>query len=438
MKQSQVQRLTVVREFDRIICDHKDYSQNHRGFHSFNQIEFDQLRKFILKDDSGDTQSFLTLSSSSNLGYVITVRNYVGMIELPSGHRIQILPKLDMAAKAPQLNEEHILLQMIQYVSNPETKVYQTANLRTAEIDIFEVFISIYIKMVMRLVKEGLRSDYHKISENLPAFKGKLLIKEQIKYNHSHKEHFYVQHDEFGINCPENRIVKAALLLLSRVTRDYNNQRQILQLLPYFENVKDTHNPMVEFNKIIIGRTNLRYVDILNWSRVFLKNQSFTMLAGKENANSLLFRMDNLYERFVAQRLKKLLQNQHDHWKIQLQDQKYKLFDYPRPIFKLRPDIVVQHHGKVIILDTKWKRLANNFQKNYGISQADMYQMYVYAKKYQTSEVYVLYPYVKGFNADSFVFSSNDDVNIHICFLDLSQIDNSLSKIIETFDVTTV
>ena len=36
----------------------------------------------------------------------------------------------------------------------------------------------------------------------------------------------------------------------------------------------------------------------------------------------------------------------------------------------------------MIILDIKWKNLINNKYKNFGISQADMYQMYAYSKKY--------------------------------------------------------
>lgn len=44
----------------------------------------------------------------------------------------------------------------------------------------------------------------------------------------------------------------------------------------------------------------------------------------------------------------------------------------------------------MIILDIKWKNLINNKYKNFGISQADMYQMYVYAKKYYiTSMAYL-------------------------------------------------
>lgn len=66
------------------------------------------------------------------------------------------------------------------------------------------------------------------------------------------------------------------------------------------------------------------------------------------------------------------------------QDRGYYLFEEDnRRVFALRPDIViVRPDGHKIIMDTKWKRLISNRETNYGISQADMYQMFAYAKKY--------------------------------------------------------
>ena len=42
-------------------------------------------------------------------------------------------------------------------------------------------------------------------------------------------------------------------------------------------------------------------------------------------------------------------------------------------------------------MDTKWKVLSED-KANYGISQADMYQMYAYQKKYNAKNVTLLYP----------------------------------------------
>ena len=43
------------------------------------------------------------------------------------------------------------------------------------------------------------------------------------------------------------------------------------------------------------------------------------------------------------------------------------------------------------MLDTKWKLLSPQWH-NYGISQADMYQMYAYQKEYAANQAVLLYP----------------------------------------------
>jgi len=60
--------------------------------------------------------------------------------------------------------------------------------------------------------------------------------------------------------------------------------------------------------------------------------------------------------------------------------------------FRIRPDIVLKKHGKpVLVLDTKWKLLDTN-EKHFGISQDDMFQMYVYTGILKCKNALLLYP----------------------------------------------
>ena len=80
-----------------------------------------------------------------------------------------------------------------------------------------------------------------------------------------------------------------------------------------------------------------------------------------------------------------------------------------------------------IILDTKWKRLVDKPRINYGISQADMYQMYAYAKKYRTSEIWLLYPVNPEMRDHTDIaFRSDDGVDVRIFFVDVANIEDSL------------
>ena len=132
---------------------------------------------------------------------------------------------------------------------------------------------------------------------------------------------------------------------------------------------------------IKINRNTKNYEILMQWSKVFLLNKSFTTFSGNNNSRALLFSMEKVYESYVAKHLKKILGE--DGWDVSSQDRSYYLFTEPRLQFALRPDIVCKRGERTIIMDTKWKKLVNNERINYGISQSDMYQMYAYSKKYK-------------------------------------------------------
>ena len=156
--------------------------------------------------------------------------------------------------------------------------------------------------------------------------------------------------------------------------------------------------------------------------------KSFTTFSGGHNARALLFPMEKVFESYIAQQLKKVLLNL--DWDVSTQDKGYYLFDSPRQ-FALRPDIVItREDGSKVILDTKWKSLFDKPRLNYGISQADMYQMYTYSKKYETSEIWLLYPVnLEMRDYPDISFDSNDGVNTRLFFVDVANIEKSLLKL---------
>ena len=166
----------------------------------------------------------------------------------------------------------------------------------------------------------------------------------------------------------------------------------------------------------------------MQWSKVFLYNKSFTTFSGNTNSRALLFPMESVYESYVAKKMKKVFSP--DGWQVSTQDKGLYLFTEPRKQFALRPDIVMQSDDRIIILDTKWKSLFDNEKANYGISQADMYQMYAYSKKYRTSEIWLLYP-INGDmrNHAPISFDSGDGTTVKIHFVDVANIEENLNEL---------
>lgn len=239
-----------------------------------------------------------------------------------------------------------------------------------------------------------------------------------------------MEYDEFNINRVENKLLKSTLLYLYRHSGSSRNKNDIKTLLNYFIEVDESKDYEGDFARIVPERNTKDYDTALLWSRVFLKGKSFTSFTGSEVAFALLFPMETLFESYIAAQLHKRLKN--SKYSISAQDRKYHLFDEPSKRFLMKPDIVISDkiQKQVFIMDTKWKVLSDS-KANYGISQADMYQMYAYQKKYSSENVTMIYPMTDKVENKEIQYQSKDGVNVKICFVDLYCINESLEKLIE-------
>ncbi len=424
-----MKKILEVREFDKICCN------------SNYQTEYAYLPEPVFRDllesirifsttDQDDILDFLKVGRMKKVGETVSVNNYVGLIQLHNGYQIQVLPKIDFGVESDNGNKEtkRIFLKMLRSMKDFPSRVFNDSNLNMERMTLYEVFINMYLQEVRALVKKGLKSAYIARQDNLNVFKGKLISNRHIIQNVAHQERFYVQYDEYHVDRAENRLIKSTLLKLHDITTLTENQKEIKQLLLFFEKVNPSANYEKDFSRIVIDRNTKGYDILMKWSRVFLLNKSFTTFSGNTNARALLFQMEKLFESYVTQQLKKALKD--DKWDISSQDKGYYLFDSPKR-FSLRPDIVIKRSdGSIVVLDAKWKNLVNNVQKNYGISQADMYQMYAYSKKYNTAETWLLYPVNTAMRGHSDIsFKSKDDVQVNLFFVDVAHIENSMKML---------
>ena len=369
----------------------------------------------------------MRISYKRNIGNIVSIKNYVGLIQMKNGYQIQILPKISFTNSddSENRNTKKIFLNMLRSMRDFPSKVFNNSNIQVDRMNLYEIFINMYLQEIRRLIKIGLKSDYIFKEDNLNYYKGKLLTSQHFKINLVHKERFYVAYDEFNPNRVENKLIKATLFKLQKLTTSAENSKEIRQLLVPFEMIDASINYTTDFSKVKIDRNNRDYEIIMQWSKVFLSNKSFTTFSGNNNSRALLFSMEKVYESYVAKHLKKILGE--DGWNVSSQDRGYYLFTEPRLQFALIPDIVCKRGERTIIMDTKWKKLVNNERINYGISQSDMYQMYAYSKKYKAPEIWLLYPLNDEMKEHSEIsFNSGDGTTVNIYFVDLENIQSSL------------
>ena len=407
--------------------------KNIKGYTYLPNDIFDTLEEFILSNKNRDVEAleFMNISVKRGIGKVITAKNYVGIIEIKDGITIEILPKIYSQKDVTEAKVKKLVMDMLKTLRKSPYKSLQVANVSVDKMNIFEIFIRMFINEVLLIVKRGLKSNYETIESNERVFKGKMKFTQQIRYNYAHKEQCYVEYDEFNTNCSENKLLKSTLLYLYKNTCSLKNKNDIKMLLNSFLEVDKSTNYEEDFNRIIAADRNKKdYTTALLWSKIFLMGKSFTSFSGSKIAFALLFPMEKLFESYVAEILRKNLNK--SLYSVSIQDKTYHLFDKPNKKFLLKPDIVVKNkkNKDIFILDTKWKLLSNQ-KSNYGISQSDMYQMYAYSKKYGAKNVILLYPNAENTIINKTIeFESNNCTSVKIKFIDLFNIKYSINSLI--------
>ena len=415
----------VISEYDSFVCERAV-----PGYITLPQKTFEQLEEFVLNNrtDKADALDLMSISAKKGgVGKVITAKNYVGVIAMTDGVTIEILPKICSAENtADQVKK--LLVRMIRTLSDVPYKTLQTSLVDTAKMNVFEIYIRMFIDEVFYIVKRGLRCDYQTVQNNENSIKGKLVFSEHIKKNTTHKEKVFVEYDEFTVDRAENRLLKTALAYLYKSTRSAKNKTDLKTLLACFEGVEESPDYKKDLSMCKNDRNTSDYKNALIWCGVFLAGKSFTSFSGTNIAYALLFPMETLFENYIAKLMMKRLRGL--GYSVRTQDKRYHLFEKPDKKFLIKPDIVVKSaaDGSVFLFDTKWKMLSDA-AANYGISQSDMYQMYAYQKKYCAESVTLIYPKTDRIRNGSIEFRSDGTV-VKVRFIDLFDITGSMEPLI--------
>lgn len=416
-----------IKEYGSFVCN-----KEIEGYVSLPERTFLALEEFVLSNsgNQADALELMGISAKKGIGKIITVKNYVGLIQMKDGTTIEILPKICSEIEDETgVKTKKLLINMLKTLRKTPYKTLQTSNINIEKMNIFEIFIRMFIDEVFFIVKRGLKCSYEVVEENETFFKGKINFSKQMKMNLVHKERNYIEYDEFTSNRPENKILKSTLLYLYKYSSSLKNKNDIKILLDSFDGIGTSVDYKADFSKYMPDRNMKDYDTALQWSRVFLMGKSFASFTGSEVTVALLFPMETLFESYIAELLKKELDNR--EYTMSIQDRKYYLFDEPDRKFLMKPDIVItsRKSKSVYVMDTKWKILSEN-KHNYGITQADMYQMYAYQKKYSAVNVTLLYPMTENVSTKKEMeFTSEDGVDVRVKFIDLFKKDKLLSEI---------
>ena len=321
----------------------------------------------------------------------IKAKQYVGVIKIKN-ITIQILPKIYKNENNKQKEALTNLLYMLSYTNNLKLKE-NIANL-AKDNDLFETYIYIFAKNLLKEIERGIYKDYNKKEYELNYLKGKLNINKQIKHNLTKKHKLYCIYNEFSENNLINQILKYTIELLKNATKNSKNKKLLNDLSFIFEDVEYKPITNKDFDKITFNRMNERFKPYIKMAELFIKNSSINLTTKDLEMFSLIFNMDLLFEEFIGNILRKykaeIFENDVN---VYLQHKNYLMREITdknnKGFFALKPDIVVKENDKtILIIDTKYKQLINDRSKNYNLHQSDIYQIFAYLKKYNCKNWY--------------------------------------------------
>ncbi|MEN2752018.1 hypothetical protein AAIR29_10275 [Psychrobacter sp. FBL11] len=402
-------------------------------------------------------QEFAVFSIKRQRGqWQLKVGHYIGIVLLPSGITLEILPKAAAIMQKNSLNQSDEIIRTRQWVQMmladlmvlssrhhrlPHTKTlgqlsqYLTP-LPTQTPPLSQWLISQFLQLLSSYQPT---KQYQTQSHNQSMLQGKLLIKEQLKHN-SHQPHKFVcEVDQLSVDMLANRLIKSALVFLEQLagTSQVDHPQSIslsaalLSKLVYWRQITELSHyeqqrlsPLYQRAKQQLTTQPLsrlqrqsvhKLLDLAYW---LLQMQYSTMPTGNGVGHKggqmrlcLLINMNQAFEQWASLRLTQLFEQS-----TSINQPSYQTFTQQKDIWlrdttgqtclSIQPDLLVYDTACEINSQRQRTDQANAVSHcshvidikwkplthARDISATDAYQLTSYAQAYQAKQVWLVYP----------------------------------------------
>lgn len=413
----------------------------------YEQVYYDELKLKTKYDLSGMKNEIEGINKKLKaeviqLGWKkFQAKHYVGFIKLKR-FTIQIVPKIFITQNEFEenytLNDKNLdfLLFILQYIKKDLWKIkqYNVGLLSDLHGNLFEFFIYFFAKNLKELLKRGIKKSYVITIENRDFLKGKLLVKDQLRYNIVQNWKFICKFEEFTENNLINQILKYVSFILRNHVINSKTKKLLEDVLSYFIDVDLKSIKPSDFNKIHFNRITSSYKPYINLCKIFINQGNIGFRSNDLMSFYFIFDMNKLFESFLSEFIKNNIQELKINKQfeiINIKDQYIigKMFD----LFKLKPDLWIKYKipkldsPKFLLIDFKYKILKSEL-KRLGIAQSDVYQMFAYSQSQNTkyNNVILFYPKAEFEKFDIkpsyHHFKKNCKFSLYIETLDLQKI----------------
>lgn len=261
--------------------------------------------------------------------------------------------------------------------------------------------------------------------DTLPSPRGRISFPSQCYESIRRPGQFASEWVSLTEDVPEYRIFKEVLLRY-RPRCSARIRGRIDLCLSELDAVDATGDHRLEWAKVRADRLPQIYHSLLKQSRILLDEEGVGVFAGDRLAAAEIVFTSRLFEQFVAKEFAWLAPSEGLYAKAQNRGFFACQTDDGKGFFELIPDVrLTNKKGQTkLIVDTKWKFLEMG-KRNFGISRNDIYQILVYASRFNCSNVVLLYPDVTADTGEVGFFKTfsanfeHNEIYVHIAKIPL-------------------
>lgn len=235
-----------------------------------------------------------------------------------------------------------------------------------------------------QILREGFLHDYVELEHDLPVVRGRLLVSQQVRRRFGQVDHLECRYDDHVSDIVENQILLTALTFCrSRVTHPTVRLR-IRHLHTLFSSIcGELRGDWIEVrNSLLYHRLNERYRNAheLAWLLLGGAGVSDVLATGPTNSFAFMIDMNKLFEAFVEQLIRHLLEG--TPYEVHAQHQSRSLVwnvTDNRSYATVIPDVLIESPaGSRLTIDAKYKLYDDR-----KVSPEDVYQNFLYAYTHQ-------------------------------------------------------
>ena len=286
----------------------------------------------------GDGQ-YLSVEPGEHSGrWQVSARNYVGSINV-AGLQVLVRPKIP-------LRNLFLLLEVGLRERNwrDEAVRFETTG------DLLPALVSFFARTTETTLARGLYHSYREQRDRLVALRGRVDVARQLAQP-GVVIPTACQFTEFTADLIENSYLKAAIARSLRVAGVQPiDRRRLMQHLVTLEDVDDVRHHHTDHERVVFTRLNEHYKPALRLARLVLANLTLQDVVGETQASSFMLDMNELFERFVTERLRRELRGQ-----LEVKGQHRDKLDEDGTV-AIKPDLLLRSGGSPrLVADIKYK-----------------------------------------------------------------------------------